>query len=278
MTFQNQLKTTLFLIILTLFVLAIGFLLGGQTGLTIAFIIALLLNFISYFYSDKIVLKIYKAKLASHQENEELHEMVQELALKASIKKPKIYIIPSQTPNAFATGRNPKHSAVAVTQGILNQLTKRELKGVLAHEIAHIKNRDILISTIASVLAGTIAYVASMARFAAIFGGRDDGVSIIEVIVISILAPLIALILQLSISRSREFLADHTGAKLTKDPNSLADALISISNSPSKMNFGTEATSSMFILNPFKKRGISKLFSTHPPTEERVKKLRNMIV
>jgi len=278
MSWINQIKTTLFLIILTVFALLVGFMLGGQQGLTIAFIIALLFNFFGYFYSDKIVLKLYRAKPAPHSEYEELHELVQDLALRASIKKPKVYIIPTQTPNAFATGRNHKHSAVAVTHGLLNQLSKRELKGVIAHEIAHIKNRDVLISTLASVLAGTIAYIAMMARWAAIFGSGDNRGNFLEIILISILAPLIALILQLSISRSREFMADETGARFTKDPEALADALLAIDGSTHKMSFGSEAVSAMFIKNPFKMQGVSKLFSTHPPMHERVKKLRNLVI
>jgi heat shock protein HtpX len=234
-----------------------------------------------YFFSHKIVLKMYKAKIASKKDYPKLHEMISDISHAARIPKPQVYIIPSQNPNAFATGRNPQNGVVACTQGIMELLTPTELKGVLAHEISHIKNRDILITTIAATLAGVISYVASMARFAAIFGGmgRDnDGGGLLELLVLAIVTPFIALILQLAISRSREYLADKTGAELIRDPHSLANALekLHLGNKKVPMRQGSATTSSMFIVNPFSKKGFASLFSTHPHVEERVKRLRAM--
>ena len=279
----NQIKTVLFLGILTGLLLVIGALIGGQSGLTIALFIAIAMNFISYFFSHKIVLAMYKAKEVDKTKNPELYEMVKDIALRASIPTPKIYIIPSENPNAFATGPNPKKAVVAVTRGIMNLLSKDELKGVLAHEIAHIKNRDILISTIAATIAGAISYLAFMARFAAIFGGmRGDGdnSNIFELIALAIIAPIVAVIIQLAISRSREFLADSTGAKIVKDPNSLADALQKLNTSAKEhpMKMGNQATAHMFIVNPFTAKSFFKLFSTHPDINQRIGKLRSMII
>ncbi len=279
----NQIKTVLFLGILTGLLLVIGALIGGQSGLTIALFIAIAMNFISYFFSHKIVLAMYKAKEVDKTKNPELYEMVRDIALRASIPTPKIYIIPSENPNAFATGPNPKKAVVAVTKGIMGLLSKDELKGVLAHEIAHIKNRDILISTIAATIAGAISYLAFMARFAAIFGGmRGDGdnSNIFELIALAIIAPIVAVIIQLAISRSREFLADSTGAKIVKDPNSLADALQKLNTSAKEhpMKMGNQATAHMFIVNPFTAKSFFKLFSTHPDINQRIGKLRSMII
>ncbi|MEK6916492.1 MAG: zinc metalloprotease HtpX [Nanoarchaeota archaeon] len=274
----NQLKTIMLLGLLTALLLWVGQLLGGTSGLAIAFIIVLLLNFVMYWFSDKIILKMYKAKEA--EKNSKLYYLVQEVAMEAKLPMPKVYVIPSNNPNAFATGRNPKNSAIACTNGILDLLDKHELKGVIAHELGHIKNRDTLITTIAATLAGIIAYVASMARWAAIFGGfggkdRDNN-NIVSLLALAILTPLIATILQLAISRQREFIADETAAKITKDPNSLAEALLKIEQGVKlhPMAMGSEATSSLFIANPFKGSGILNLFSTHPPIKDRVAKLR----
>ena len=281
MGFENQLKTVLLLGLLTGILLAIGALIGGRSGLTIALIIALVMNFLTYWFSDKIVLFMYGAKEASKTKYHKLYELVKEVSRKASLPMPKVYIINDKSPNAFATGRNPSHSVVAFTQGILELLDEHELKGVIAHEMAHIKNRDMLISTMAAVIAGAISYIAFMARFAAIFGGSRDngrGMNIIELLVLVILAPLIALIIRLAISRSREFLADETGAKTIKDPISLANALTKL-NSGAKaipMRHGNEATSHIFIVYPFSGHGLFKLFSTHPSLQERVGKLRSM--
>ena len=273
----NQFKTFTVLTILTMLVLMAGFALGGEMGLTIALLITILFNVLSYWYSDKIVLRMYKAKEASYSEYENLNNLIKEIAERAKIKKPKAYIIPSQVPNAFATGRSQEKAVVAVTTGLLEELNERELKGVLAHEISHIKNKDTLISTVAVVLAGAIAYVAMMARWAMIFGRSDDNSgSIYEILALSILAPIIATILRLSISRSREYLADETGAKIIKDPLALASALQKIEDYPHKLKQGNQAVASLFIINPFSSKYFFKMFSTHPPTSERIKKLRKI--
>jgi len=209
-----------------------------------------------------------------------LHHMVHDVAKQAKLPTPKVYTIPTQNPNAFACGRNPKHASVACTDGILQLLSKEELKGVIAHEIAHVKNRDILIATVAATIAGVISYVAFMARWAAIFGGHRDrnGGGLIQLLALAIVTPIMATIIQLAISRSREYLADSTGARITKDPKSLASALkkihAGIAHSP--MQSGNKATASLFIANPFRSTGMTKWFSTHPPVEERVRRLNEM--
>jgi heat shock protein HtpX len=275
----NQLKTVLLLGLLTALLLWIGSF-WGYTGLTIAISIVLLMNVFSFWYSDKIVLKIYKAQPSK---NKDLNNLVKEIALKANIPMPKVYILPTQHTNAFATGRSPKHGAVACTQGILDLLNKEELKGVLAHEISHIKNRDTLISTIAATIAGIISYVAMFARFGAIFGGMNDrdGNGLIELLVLSIVTPLMAMLIQMAISRSREYLADESAAKILHNGHGLASALEKIEQSvkhkPLKAMGKTEATSHLFISNPFRTRGLVTLFSTHPSTKERVKRLKTMM-
>lgn len=278
----NQIKTILLLGLLTALLLFIGSF-WSYTGLTIALIFVLLMNFFVYFYSDKMVLAIYGAKEVSKAQAPELHEIIGDICKKAKLPKPKIYIIPKEFCNAFATGRNSKHAAVAVTQGILKLLTKEELKGVLAHEIAHIKNKDMLIATIAATIAGIITYVAMMARFAAIFGGarggRDSGRSL-ELLFLAILAPIIALIIRLAISRSREYLADETGAKLIKKSSPLANALLKLHSAARvlqlKKTSQSEITSHLFIVNPFSGKSLLTLFSTHPPVSERCKRLKNL--
>lgn len=278
----NQLKTVVLLGALTGVMLLIGGLIGGQQGLTIALVFALLMNGAAYWFSHKIVLMMYRAQPISKQQAPKIHKIVEEVAKAAGIPKPQVYLIPTHAMNAFATGRNPKNAVVAVTQGILKLLTEKELKGVLAHEIGHVKNRDILITTIASTIAAVISYVAMMARWAAIFGGggRDNQGkgNILQLLVLAILAPLIAMILQMAISRSREYLADERGAKITKDPEALASALLKLEESARHipLKFGNSATSSLFIINPFKGAEIFTLFSTHPSTQERVKRLRAM--
>ncbi len=277
----NQFKTFILLAVLTAILLAIGQLVGGLSGLYVAIVIALLINVLSYWYSDKLVLKMYRAQPASETEYKELHDIVRDVSSRAGIPKPKVYVVPANHANAFATGRNPKNSAIAVTQGILDLLSEEELKGVLAHEIAHIKNRDILISTIAAVIAGAISYIAFFARFGAIFGGmgrdRESG-NILALLALAIVAPIIALIVRLAISRSREYLADSTGARIIHNPLPLADALAKL-NTSSKMNplkKGNEATAHMFIVNPFSGKSILQLFSTHPNVQSRIGKLRSM--
>lgn len=275
----NQFKTVLLLGTLTAVLLLVGNLFG-KTGLTIAFVFVVLMNFGTYFYSDKIALTMYRAKPLKKSELEWLHKMVRDVAKKAEISMPKgVYIIPTRQANAFCAGRGPKHYVLAFTEGILNILDKEELKGVLAHEIAHAKNRDVLVATIAATIAGVISYLAYMAQFAAIFGrGDEEAGNFLGLIVLAILTPIIALIIQTAISRSREYLADNTGAKLIGNGKSLATALekINASVKHSPMNFGAEAASSLFIANPFKGKFFLSLFSTHPPFKERVKRLRDL--
>ena len=278
----SQIKTGLLLGILFALFLCIGFLLGGTYGLTIGFLIALVLNGLSYWFSDKIVLFMYGAKEIKEKDNKALFNLIREVAKDASLPMPKVYLMNTETPNAFATGRNPKHAAVAVTSGIMHLLTLKELKGVIAHEMSHIKNRDILISSIAAVIAGAISYIAMIARFGAIFGGGNDREgnmgNLLSVLVLAILAPIIAMIVQLAISRSREYLADSTGAKIIKDPRALADALEKLEKGVklNPLKNGPQAASHLFIINPFSGRSVLNLFSTHPPLAERVKRLRSM--
>ena len=279
----NQIKTALLLGSLTGIFLVIGYFFAGTSGLTIALGFALFMNLITYFFSHKIVLFIYRAKEADKNKYKNLYRDVKQVSELANMPMPKVYIVPTQTPNAFCTGRSPKHAVLAFTEGILELLSERELKGVIAHEISHAKNRDILISTIAAVIAGAISYIAFMARWGAIFGGGDRdkvGSSMIGLLLVGIITPIVALIIQLAISRSREFLADRTGALTIKDPNALADALTKlhsgVKNNPLK--FGNEAMSSMFIVNPFTMKGMMSLLSTHPSLEERVGRLRSLKV
>ena len=281
MAILNHIKTAFFLALLSAIVLALGCLIGGRTGLTIAFIIALLINFISFFFSHKLILWMYKARPAEKSKYPQLHSMVEELAKAANIPKPKIFIVPSEASNAFATGPTCKQGIVAVTQGIMDLLSKDELKGVLAHELSHIKNRDILIATIAATIATTISYLASMAAFAS-FGGDEDnrGSNIIVLLLIWILAPIAALLIQLAISRSREYIADETAAKLTKNPLWLANALSKLESESRKkpLRLGTDSTNHMFIVNPFRGAGrtIANLFQTHPDIHVRIKLLKSM--
>jgi heat shock protein HtpX len=276
----NQVKTVLLLGLLTGIMLAIGQFFGGATGLTIAIIFAVLMNFGSLFFSDKIILFMYKAKPISKKDAPKLYSIVEEVAQASNMPMPKVYEIPSEAPNAFATGRSKNHAAVAVTRGILKLLTRDELKGVIAHEFAHIKNKDMLIQTVAATIAGVISYLATMAQWAAIFGGGrdDDRGNIFGLLALAIITPIIAMIIQLAISRSREYLADETGAKIVKNPNHLADALLKLESgcAHNPLRMGSEATSSLFIVNPFSAKGMMHLLSTHPPMQERVKRLREM--
>lgn len=278
---DNRVKTVLLLTGMTVFLIFIGNLLGGRSGMYLAFILALGMNFFSYWFSDKIVLKMYGAQEVTPADAPQLHQIVDELAREAGIPKPKVYIIPDESPNAFATGRNPEHAAVAATEGIMRLLTPMELKGVLAHEIGHVKNRDILISTIAATMAGAIMILADMARFGAMFGmgsrDNEEGPGIIGVLVMSIIAPLAAMLIQMAISRSREYLADETGAHLAHNPESLARALekLSMGVQQAPMN-ASPSTAHMFIVNPLTASTLMNLFSTHPPMEERVARLRAM--
>jgi heat shock protein HtpX len=276
----NQLKTVILLGLMTALLLWIGNFFGPQ-GLTFAIIFVLIMNVGSYWFSDKIVLKMYRAK---EVKDGDLWKIVKEVSQLANLPMPKVYIIPNQSLNAFATGRSPKHAAVAATEGIINHLSKDELKGVMAHEMGHVKNRDILISTIAATIAGVIGYVAMMARWAAIFGGfggrdQDNGNNLVQLLVLAVVMPLIATIIRLAISRSREYLADETGAKIIHNPMALASALekLEAGAKHSPMKDATEATAHMFIVNPFSGKGFISLLSTHPSTESRVKRLKAMV-
>ena len=279
----SQLKTLLLLALLTGLIMLLGGALGGKTGLLIAFGFALLMNVGSYWYSDKIVLKIYKAKVLTPQEAPMLHRMVEDLANNAGIPKPRVAIIPDESPNAFATGRNPENAVVAVTEGLVRLLSPDELRGVVAHEIGHVANRDILIQSVAGVLASVIMMIANMLQWGAIFGmgsSRDGegGGNMFTLLLMAIVAPLAASLIQFAISRSREYLADATGAKICGNPLALASALGKISSYSKQipMHGGNSATAHMFIINPFSGGNMAKLFSTHPPVEDRIAKLKAM--
>jgi heat shock protein HtpX len=247
-----------------------------------ALIFAGVMNFVSYWFSDKIVLAMYHAKEVSEAESPEFYGLVRQLTVQAGLPMPKVYIIPSDTPNAFATGRNPEHAAVAATSGILRILSREELMGVMAHELSHVKHRDILISTIAATVAGAITYLAHMAQWAAIFGGGrdrdDDGGGMLGLLVMAIVAPLAALLIQMAISRSREYDADKGGAAMSGNPLYLANALrkLESANRQLPMQEATPSSAHMFIVNPLSGGGLASLFSTHPPMEERVKRLEEM--
>ena len=276
----NQLKTTLLLAVMTAFIMIVGNLLGGRQGMIIALVLAAGLNFFSYWYSDKIVLKMYRAQEVTHQQAPELYQMVQSLSQQADLPMPKVYIIPKDAPNAFATGRNPNNAVVAVTQGLLDLMNRQEVMGVLAHELAHVKNRDILIGTIAATMAGAIMMLASMARWSALFGGmnRDNnnggGMGAIGMIAMSIIAPLAAMIIQMAVSRSREYLADATGAQIAGSPEGLARALEKLGAYSRRIPMDANpSTAHMFIVNPLSGKSLQSLFSTHPPVEERISRL-----
>ena len=278
----NGIKTVLLLGLMSGVLLALGEWLGGANGLVFAFVIAAIMNLGSYWFSDKLVLSMYRAQPVGPEHP--LYRMVERLTQRASLPMPKVYIIPDPSPNAFATGRNPSHAAVAATQGILQALSEHELEGVIAHELAHVKHRDILISSIAATMAAAIMMVARMAHFAALFGGyggrgddRDRGNNPIALLAMVILAPVAALLIQMAISRSREFAADAGGAEICGNPESLASALLRLEQGaeaiPMRVN---QAAEPLYIVKPFKSGGIAGLFSTHPPIEERVRRLRQM--
>ncbi len=279
----SQIKTFLLLALLSGLIIVLGGALGGKVGIFIAFGLALLMNVGSYWYSDKIVLSMYKARELSPSDAPALHQMVEELAARAGIPKPRVCVIPEQAPNAFATGRDPEHGVVAVTEGLMHLLSTEELRGVIAHEIGHIANRDILIQTVAGVLASAIVSIANMMQFAAIFGiGRSDdeegGGNIFSSILFAILAPIAATLIQMAISRSREYLADDTGARICGNPLALAGALQKLQSYSQQipMKRGNASTEQMFIVSPLFGGGMSNLFSTHPPIDERVQRLQNM--
>ena len=276
---MNWMKTFLLMAVMTLLLVGLGSLLGGRNGALIALVAAGVMNFISYWWSDKIVLRMYKAKPVGPEDTTGLYDAVRELATQTRIPMPKVYVIPTESPNAFATGRNPDHAAVAATLGILRLLDRRELKAVMAHELGHVRNRDILISSVAATLAGAIGYLAFGARLRAVFGDRRDGGNSWLVLLGAILAPFAAMLIQMAISRNREFAADHTGALLTHDPEALANALLKLQAGVARAPMGEQAatTAHLFIVNPLSGASLSKLFSTHPPVEERVARLRGLV-
>jgi heat shock protein HtpX len=280
---MNTLKTTFLLALLTVLLVLAGGAIGGRGGMTFALIMAGVMNFVSYWFSDKIVLAMYGAQEVTEAEQPEFYGLVRQLAARAGLPMPRVYIIPSDTPNAFATGRNPEHAAVAATTGILRVLSREELMGVMAHELSHVKHRDILISSIAATVAGAITYLAHMAQWAAMFGGgrdRDEeGGGLLGMLVMAIVAPLAALLIQMAISRSREYDADKGGAEVSGNPLYLAGALrkLEMANRQIPMEGATPATAHMFIVNPLTGGGLMSLFSTHPPIEERIKRLESMV-
>ncbi len=278
---MNSMRTAILLGALTGLLMMIGGLFGGKQGVVIAFVFAMIMNFGSYWFSDKIVLSMYRAREISEHEAPELYTMVKNLALRAGMPMPRVYIVPGETPNAFATGRNENHAVVAVTEGILRILDRDELEGVLAHEMTHIKNKDMLIGSIAATLAGAVMMLASMAKWAAIFGfGGDDeegGGGIIGLILMAILAPIAALLIQMGISRSREYMADEGGARISGKPYGLAGALEKLSRASQALPMNANpATAHMFTVNPLTAKSFANLFSTHPPIEKRIERLRAM--
>jgi heat shock protein HtpX len=281
---NNTLKTTALLGLLTGLLILIGGYFGGSRGMSIAFVMAFLMNFGAYWFSDRMVLAMYRAQPVSEAEAPELHRIVHGLALRAHMPMPRIYIIPAEAPNAFATGRDPEHAAVAATEGILRILNEEELEGVLSHELAHVRNRDTLISTIAATLAGVIVMLARMAMWMPFFGGggRDDedrGGGAVGFLFLAILAPIAATLIQLAISRSREFQADESGARLTHKPYALASALQKLEVGANRLPMeANPATSHLFIVNPLRGDMLFRLFSTHPPIEERIARLRALVV
>ena len=273
---MNTMRTIFLMTVLTLVLVFAGGALGGQNGALIALVFAGVMNMGSYWFSDKIVIKMYRGQEVN---SGVLYDVVAELCQRNGLTMPKVYILPQGTPNAFATGRNPEHAVVAATEGLMRILTREELMGVMAHEMSHVKHRDILIGSIAATVAGAISYLAHMAQWAMIFGGRDDEDSNpLALIVTMILAPIAAMLVQMAISRSREYLADEGGARLCGNPYYLANALrkLEMANSQAPMRQVNEATAHMFIVNPLRGGGMRALFSTHPPLEERVRRLESM--
>jgi heat shock protein HtpX len=277
----NTRKTTLFLALLTGLFVAVGGLLGGQNGMVMAFGLAVVMNFVSYWFSDKIVLAMYGAKPLAEGEAPVVHRIVRNLATKAGIPMPKLYILPSAAPNAFATGRSPQHAAVAVTDGILRIMDEAELEGVLAHELSHVLNRDVLISTVAATIAGAISMLANIAQWGMMFGGSRDeegrSTNPIALILTIILAPLAAMLIQMAVSRSREYQADASGARLTRNPLGLASALGKLDQASRVVHMDANpATAHLFIVNPLTGRSLMNLFMTHPPIPDRIARLRSM--
>jgi len=282
MSVKNQFKTVILLGALTGILLWVGNLVGGPQGLTVALIFSIIMNFGAYWFSDKLVLAIYRAKEVKEPDAPTLYKVVREVIQLTNIPMPKVYMIPSDASNAFATGATYKKAAVACTRGILNLMNEDELKGVIAHEVSHIKNKDTLIQTVAATIAGVISYIAFMARWGAIFGGfgrdGDDGGGMIELLVLAIITPILAMIIQLAISRSREYIADASAAKILHNPHGLSSALEKLHADVKKhpLRLGNQSTAHLFISNPFKSSGFLNMLSTHPPLEKRVNKLKDM--
>lgn len=279
---MNGLKVGFLLIALTTLFVLIGYFLGGTQGMIIAFGLAVVMNFVSYWFSDKIVLSMYRARPAAELTDAKLMRVVRMAAQRGGLPMPRVYVIPTEAPNAFATGRNEDHAAVAVTEGILGLLSTDELEGVIGHELAHVKNHDILIGSVAATIAGAIGILASMARWGAIFGGfggrddRSDG-NPIALLVVAIVAPLAAMVIQMAISRSREYKADRVGSAISGKPLALASALEKLHRAPVRLNLDRRpATAHLFIVNPLSGKGLANLFSTHPPYQERIKRLQEL--
>jgi len=277
---MNSLKVFILMLALMLVFMWVGYMFGGQNGMIMAFVLACGMNFFSYWYSDKIVLKMYRAREITEREHPKLYRVVNRVVTQAMIPMPKVYIVPTKAPNAFATGRNVEHAAVAATEGMLEMLTEEELEGVMGHEIAHIMNKDMLIGTIAATFAGAIGILAAIARWGAIFGGygrdsnRGGGIGLLAA---AIVAPLVAIIIQTAISRQREYKADAEGGRITGKYNSLASALAKLHKSPIRLNLDQRpATAHLMIANPLSGRGFSSLFSTHPPVEKRIENLHKL--
>jgi heat shock protein HtpX len=279
---MNTLKTTILMAGLTALMIVIGNAIAGQGGMMIALIFAIGMNFFGYWFSDKMVLRMYGAKEVAPNEAPELHSLVRELCQRAGLPMPRVYMMRGDQPNAFATGRNPQHAALAFTEGIVDMMDRNELAGVIGHELAHIKNRDILIGSIAATIAGAITMLAYMAQWAAIFGGLggdddDDGGGFVGMILMAILAPIAAMLIQMAISRSREYFADETGARIAGNPHYLSGALRKLHYASKRIPLrANPATAHMFIVNPLRGGGFASLFSTHPPMEERIARLENM--
>ncbi len=277
---MNYLKTTFLLALLSVLLVMLGQYVGGGRGAFMALLFAGVMNFVSYWFSDKIVLAMYRAKEASPQDAPRLHDVVSRLARKSNMPMPRVFVIPSETPNAFATGRSPNHASVAATTGILNLLTDEELEGVMAHELSHVRNRDTLIATVAATIAGAITWIAHMLQWGAMFGGSRDSEnrgSGLSMLAMAILAPMAAMLVQLAISRSREYAADESGAQICGNPLALASALAKLQQGVRvhPMHGGSPTTAHLFIVNPFR-GGFTGLFSTHPPMQERIRRLQEM--
>ncbi len=278
---MNGFKVTLLMVVLMMLFMWIGFMFGGRNGMMLAFVVAGVMNFVTYWFSDKMVLKMYKARQIQETDHPRLYRVVKRVATQAMIPMPKVYIVPNRAPNAFATGRNLENAAVAATEGILELLTEDELEGVIGHEVAHIRNKDMLIGTVAATLAGAIGLIAEFARWGAIFGGvgrdnenRGGGIGLL---VAAIVAPLVAMVIQLAISRQREYRADQEGGNITGKYLPLASALQKLHSAPVRMNLDEHpATANLMIANPLSGRGFTSLFSTHPPVAKRVERLKEL--